>query len=602
MKKKGHQSMRSWGSCLLLGASLLGLSQLAEAMSPADPNKVLRYVFPTAETGFDPAGVDDLYSSAVLNGLFETLYTYDYLASPSKIIPRTATALPDISDGGKTYTIHLQKGIYFIPDPAFGGKPRELTAKDYVYSFERLLDPAIHSQNSWLLDGKIEGMDALVAQAKKTGHFDYDAPLVGLQTPDRYTLVIHLTKPDYNLPLYFAHEQTSAVAREVVEKYRDKAGRVMGHPVGTGPYMLTKWVPGSEIVLTANPDYRGFVWDFKASSPADQPIVDALKGKRMPQIGVIDIKIMEENQSRLLAFQKDEVDMFQLEGELIGKALDNLKLKPELAKKGVQLSTIIDPEISYIYWNMQDPVVGGMSKEKIALRRAIAMAHNIDQEIKVVWNSNAVKLNFPIPVGILGHDPSYVSSIPYSVKAANLLLDRYHYNIGKDGYRTLPNSKPLVITYTSRNDSLGLQQGELWKKTFDALHIHMKANPMLFSDELKAQRQCKTQFGLSAWYADYPDGQDFMQLFYGPNIGQTNYGCSADPTFDRLYEQAVQMPDGAERDVLFHKMARLMEVNTTAQVSYGRYRHILSQPRVIGYKKHPILTSEWMYFDIKPRQ
>lgn len=567
------------------------------AKSPADPNKVLRYVFPTAETGFDPAYVHDLYSAHVLTSIFETLYTYDYLARPAKLIPHVATAMPEVSADGLTYTIHIKKGIYFTPDPAFKGKPRELTAYDYAYSFKRLLDPNLRSPNSWLLEDKIEGMNALVKAANKSGKFNYDQNVSGLQTPDKYTLVIRLVKPDYNFPLLLAHDPTGAVAREVIEKYKDKAGFVMGHPVGTGPYMLSKWIPASRIVLKANPEYRGFTWNFNASSPGDEAIVKRLKGKQMPQIGTIDIQVMEENQSRWLAFQRGEVDIIQLEGQLVSKAIKDGKLRPELAKEGVQLSRIVDPEISYIYWNLKDPVVGGMSKEKIALRRAIAMSRSIDQEIKLVRNSDAERLHFPVPPGVVGYDPQYRSSTPYSVKAANLLLDRYHYKKDASGWRTQPNGKPLVVEYKARNDSIGQQSAELWKKNFDSLHIRMVYKPML-SDLLRSQKQCEGMFGSSAWIADYPDGDNFMQNFYGPNTHMTNWSCGSIPEFDELYRQSQQVKPGPERDALYRKMTRLLEVYMPVQMSYARYRNMLAQPRIIGYKKHPILHAEWMYFDI----
>ncbi len=567
------------------------------AKSPADPNKVLRYVFPTAETGFDPAYVHDLYSAHVLTSIFETLYTYDYLARPAKLIPHVATAMPEVSADGLTYTIHIKKGIYFTADPAFKGKPRELTAYDYAYSFKRLLDPNLRSPNSWLLEDKIEGMNALVKAANKSGKFNYDQNVSGLQTPDKYTLVIRLVKPDYNFPLLLAHDPTGAVAREVIEKYKDKAGFVMGHPVGTGPYMLSKWIPASRIVLKANPEYRGFIWNFNASSPGDEAIVKRLKGKQMPQIGTIDIQVMEENQSRWLAFQRGEVDIIQLEGQLVSKAIKDGKLRPELAKEGVQLSRIVDPEISYIYWNLKDPVVGGMSKEKIALRRAIAMSRSIDQEIKLVRNSDAERLHFPVPPGVVGYDPQYRSSTPYSVKAANLLLDRYHYKKDASGWRTQPNGKPLVVEYKARNDSIGQQSAELWKKNFDSLHIRMVYKPMLFSDLLRSQKQCEGMFGSSAWIADYPDGDNFMQN-YGPNTHMTNWSCGSIPEFDELYRQSQQVKPGPERDALYRKMTRLLEVYMPVQMSYARYRNMLAQPRIIGYKKHPILHAEWMYFDI----
>ena len=594
-----NQKLKRWGLGILAGSILLSSSVSSFAQSPADPKKVLRYVFPVAETGFDPAGVHDLYSAHVNGSIFETLFTYDYLASPAKLVPRTAVALPEVSADGLTYTIRLQKGIYFAADPVFKGKKRELTSADYVYTFKRLMDPSLRSPNSWLLDGRILGMEALLKQAQKTGKFNYDQSVAGLQTPDRYTLVIRLTSPDQNFPMLLAHQPAGAVAREVIEKYRDKAGFVMGHPIGTGPYMLSRWTSGSRIILKANPDFRSFVWNFKASTPEDQKIVKAMQGKKMPQIGEIDIQVMEEGQSRWLSFIKDEVDLFALDGELTVQALQDGKLKPELVKKGVQLSRITDPSIDYHYWNMQNPIVGGLSKDKIALRRAMAMAFSADNYINILQKGDSQKLQAPIPSGVVGYDPNYRSSIPYSVKAANLLLDRYHYKVAADGWRTQPNGKPLVIEMTlSGNNLRSQQQAEFWKKTLDSIKIRMTTKSMPFAEALKLEKQCKTMFKASAWIADYPDADNFMQLFYGKNIKITNNGCVKIPEYDRLYEQAQKMTPSPERDAIYAKMSRLLEVYMPVQVIGARYRNILAQPRVIGFKKHPILPAEWMYIDI----
>ena len=585
--------------CLLFAA----WTGIAGAASSADPDKVLRYVFVTQETGFDPAIASDLYSAHVTQSVFETLFTYDYLARPAKLVPLTAAEMPEVSADGKTWTIHLKKGILFQDDPAFGGKKRELTMADYVYSFKRLMDPRLASPHFWLLENKIVGLDELAAQAKKTGRFDYDAPVSGLELVDKYTLRIHLKQPEMTLGMALAHEPTSAVAREVIEKYKDAQGQVMDHPVGTGPYRLAEWVRGSKMVLLANPEYRGYVWDWQpGSDPEDQDIVRKMKGKHMPQIGRVEIYVMPEDQARWLAFQKDEIDLFQLEGPLAPKAIQDGKLRPELAAKGIQLSRIVDPEITYYYWNMRDPVVGGLSKEKVALRRAISMAHNVDEEIRIIWNGEAVPLQFPIPPGVVGHDPSYKSLIQYDPKAANALLDKAGYKKGADGWRTMPDGQPLAIKFTARADGTGMQQLEMWKKTFDSIGIRMIGDRLPFPELIKAEKQCKIMARTSAWIADYPDGDNFMQLFYGPNIGQNNNGCVAIPEYDKLYAETQKMPPGPERDALYHKMARIMEVYSAQRIGFARYRNMLAQPRVIGFKKHPILHAEWMHIDIEKRK
>src|SRR2546425_11724755 len=480
----------------LLQAGMLSVFACAVVLAlpalAADPGKVIRHVFPAAETGFDPAGAQDLYSGTIEQAIFETLLTYDYLARPAKVVPLVAEALPQITDNGRTYTIKIRKGIHFTPDPAFKGQKRELVAEDFIYSLKRLIDPRLRSPWAWLIEGKIVGLDALAEQAKKTGKFDYDAKIAGLETPDRYTLRVRLNDTDYNLPYVLAHEPTSAVAREVIEKYADESGRAMSNPVGTGPYVLKEWVRSSKIILEANPEFRGFVWDFRPGSDAeDKRIVAEMKGKKMPQVGRIEVSIIEEDQARLLAFEKGQLDIMNMEAPLAPNALDGATLKPSLASRGVKLSRFVDPEITYHYWNMRDPVVGGLGKEKIALRRAMAMAFNIDDEIRIVRNGQAVEAQFPIPPGVVGHDPNYRTSIKFDPVGANALLDRFGYRKTASGFRTLPDGKPLVVVYTSRPETLGRQQDELWAKAFDLIGIRMEVQKVKFPEMLKLEKECK---------------------------------------------------------------------------------------------------------------
>ncbi len=570
----------------------------ATAASPADPDKVIRDVFPVAETGFDPAAVHDLYSGTIVQAIFETLYTYDYLAQPAKVVPLTAEALPQVTDNGRTWTIKLKKGIQFAPDPAFKGKPRELAAEDVIYSLKRLADPRMRSPWAFLVEGKFVGLDEEIAAAKQSGKFDYDRRIAGMEAVDRYTIRFRLKETDYNLPNVLAHEPTSAVAREVIEAYGESDGRALANPVGTGPYKLAKWVRSSKIILEANPVYRGFTWDFRPADAADQKLVAEMKGKKMPRIGRVEISIIEEDQARWLAFQNGELDIMNMEGPLAPNALAGGQLRPELAAKGVRLSRIVDPEISYLYWNFQDPVVGGFGKDKIALRRALAMSYNVDEEIRVIRNGQAIEAKFPIPPGVVGHQPGWQSTIRYDPAGANALLDKFGYKRGADGFRTLPDGKPLLIRYASRPDTLGRQQDEMVKKSFDAIGVRMEVHKDKFPELLKLEKQCKLMSRTASWIADYPDGDNFMQLLYGKNIFQSNNACAKIPEYDALYEKSVQTPPGPERDRLYREMAKIIEAYAPWRLTISRYRNMLVQPRVQGYRKHPILHAQWQYLDV----
>jgi len=577
-------------ACLLLCS--------ASAFAAADPRKVVRDVFPVAETGFDPAAMHDLYSASIIRAIFETLYTYDYLARPSKIVPQTADGMPQITDDGRTYTVKLQRGIYFASDPVFGGRKRELTADDVVYSYKRIADPRLKSPWVFLLEGKFVGLDEEIAAAKKSGRFNYDRTIPGMEAVDRYTVRFRLKETDYNLPYVMAHETTALVAREVVEKYGESDGRTMGNPVGTGPYKLGQWVRSSKIVLEANPGYRGFTWDFKAQQPGDDKLVAQMKGKKMPQVGRVEVYIMEEDQSRWLAFQNGELDIMNMEGPMAPNAIQDGKIKPELAAKGVRLDRIIDPEIRYIYWNMLDPTVGGLAREKIALRRALAMSYDVEAEIRVVRNGQAVEANYPIPPGIVGHVPDWKSTLKYDPAAANALLDKFGYKRGPDGWRTLPDGKPLVVPFASRPDTLDRYQDEMLKRSFDGIGVRLAVQKDKFPELLKLEKRCKLASRAAAWIADYPDGDNFMQLFYGPNSYQSNNGCWTIPEYDALYRKSIKMPAGPERDRLYQEMTRILEGYSTHRLTVSRYRNQLVQPRIEGYRKHPILPSAWQYLDV----
>ena len=586
----------------LAGWILAALAFAAAApATAADPSKVYRIAFPVAETGFDPARVSDLYSNTVNEAIFERLLTYDYLARPAKLVPLVAEAMPQVTDNGRVYTFRLRKGIFYTPDPAFKGKPRELVAGDFAYVIKRHADPKNRSPWAFMVEGKIEGLDALVAQAKKTGKFDYDAKIPGLETPDPHTLVVRLVAPDYLFNYTVAHVPYGAMAREVVEAYGDDIG---AHPVGTGPYVLAEWKRASRIVLEANPAYRGFTWDFAPSADEwDRQLVRDMRGKSMPQIGRVEISIIEEDQSRWLAFGGKELDVLALPGTFRPQAIGaDGNLLPKWAGEGVRLYKAIDPDITYTFFNFRDPIVGGYSPEKLALRRAIIMAYDVREEIEVVRKGQAVRAQMPIPFGVVGHDPSYRTVNQYDPELANRLLDRFGYRKGPDGWRTLPDGKPMVLRQATGTSQIDRTFNEMWKKAADAIHVRMVFDAGKFADNLKQAKACQLMMWGAAWTADYPDGENFMQLLYGPNTGQSNNGCYESKSFDALYEKMRAMPpDAPGRDRLFLEMTRQMDVDGAWAMHVSRERNQLIRPWVLGYKKHPILHGEWLYMDLAPR-
>jgi ABC-type transport system substrate-binding protein len=309
----------------LLLAAVLGVA-LAWPATAAEP-KLLRVAFKTAETGFDPAQINDLYSRTVTPHIFEAPYQYDYLARPVKIKPLTADGMPQIAHNFRTWTVKIRPGIYFADDPAFKGKRRELVAADYVYSLKRFADPAVKSPVwSSVETVKYVGLAALRQRALDSKQpFDYDTPIDGVRALDRYTLQYRIEDPrprfaENNLAI---SDLFGAVAREVIEHYGNDAA---AHPVGTGPFKLVQWRRSSLIVLERNPTFRDMVWDAEpaADDAAGQALLAKFKGRKLPMVDRVEVSIIEEAQPRWLAFLNDQTDLIEVvPAEVIQVAMPN---------------------------------------------------------------------------------------------------------------------------------------------------------------------------------------------------------------------------------------------------------------------------------------
>jgi oligopeptide transport system substrate-binding protein len=590
-------------------AAVLAAVLIAFAATAAySQKKVLRVAFRTAETGFDPQRIDDRYSVGVCENLFEGLLTYDYLARPVKLVPLTAEAIPAPEENGTRYTFRIKPGILFADDPAFKGRKRELVAKDFEYALKRFRDPANRSPYEWLFENKLVGLDELTAQAKKGGKFDYEAKIAGIEVRDKYTISFKLKEPDYNFLYVLAMPNVVPVAREVIEAY---GADTHAHPVGTGPYVLREWVRRSKIVLERNPNHRGYELDTRYADMSDEwdrRAVEALRGKRLPLLDRVEIYPMEDEQPRFLAFLNKEHDILdETPFSFIHQVLPGGKLAPNLAKQGVHVFKEQQPEITYYIFNMSDKAegqpnpVGGYTPERVALRRAMVLAHDRDAEIQIIRKGQAMGAQSPVPPGVVGYDPEFRSlQQEHDVPKAKALLEMFGYvDRDGDGYREQPDGQPLVIRH--KYNAFGQeyrQQAELFVKSMKDIGLRAEATAVQFSDLLKDKKVANYMTAQSAWIADYPDAQNFLQLLYGPNTGQSNEAEFKLPEYDRLYEKSIQLPDGPERNQLYREMNRLLIAYAPWRLGVHRIFNHLQYPWVKAYKKHPILYTNYKYLDI----
>ena len=588
----------------LAGAAALAASPFAAALAaPVGAKKVLRYAFLAAETSFDPSAIDDLYSRTVTAHLFEALYRFDYLArAPSKVVPHTAAAMPEISDDYKTWTIRVKPGIYFVDDPAFKGRPRELTAADYAYSWKRFFDPANKSPSytTFKVEGVL-GVDALREEALKTKRpFDYDRDVEGLRVLDRYTLQFRLANSRPRFIYTIADSSLiGAVAREVVDHYGDRMGE---HPVGTGAFRLVEWRRSSFLAFERHPGYREARYDGEpaAEDAAGQAMLRRFKGRLLPMIDRVEISIIEESQPRWLSFLNGSLDLMSVPLEFANQAVPGGHLAPYLARRGIQVDRFANPDRTLYYFNMDDPVVGGMSPDKVALRRAISLASDVQSEIRGVRRSQAIAAQGTVSPGGYGYDPAYRSeNSVYSVARAKALLDMYGYvDRNGDGWRDLPDGRPLVIEYASTPDALSRQFDELWKKNMDAIGVRLKVKTAQWPEELKAAKAGQLMVWELGYTSSSPDFQDGLVTLYGPAAGGENLSRFKDARFDELYRRLLSMPDGPERLALLREAQNIVTAYAPQKYLVHRIVTYLVQPWLLGYRAPFYGNLFWQYVDI----
>jgi ABC-type transport system substrate-binding protein len=590
-------------------ALLVLLLALAGALHAAEP-KVLKLAFRVAETSLDPAKIQDLYSRTITPHIFEALYTYDHLARPAKIVPQLAAGMPEVSADYKTWTVKVRPGIFFADDPAFKGQKREVVAQDFIYAIQRLADPANKSP-AW---GYFDAQAALaglreVRQAALDARkpFDYDASVEGLRALDRHTVQFTLREPRPRfIEVLATSDLIGAQAREVVEHYGDA---IDAHPVGTGPFRLKQWRRASLIVLEKNPQFRD---EFYSASPAPddaegQALLARFKGRKLPMVDEVRVSIIEEQQPRWLAFLNEEIDFIGGQGndvppEFVNQAAPNGKLAPNLARRGIGMSRKVNSDSAYVYFNMQDPVVGGYTPDKVALRRAIGLAIDVDKLIRIAYRGQAIPAQGPTVPHTSGYDPAFKSAMgDFDPARAKALLDLFGYvDRDGDGWRDQPDGQPLVLDRASQPDQVARELLALWNKDLAAVGIRSITSVGKWPEQLKAARAGKLQVWAVGGSSAQPDGLGALARFDSTQWGGQNFARFKHAGFDAIYQRLTVLPDGPEREAQFHEAKKIAVAYMPYKFNVHRLSTDMWHPWVVGYRRTLFWQDWWHLVDIDP--
>jgi ABC-type transport system substrate-binding protein len=571
--------------------ALAALASLLPGMAgAADPAKTLRIAQFEIDT-LDPHQYTDDPSFQVIQALYESAYEWDYLSKKATLVPLTAAALPDVTDDGRVWTVRLKRGIRFHDDPVFKGAPRELTAEDYVYSYKRWLDPNGRRAGTPVLTDLILGAREVVDAAKKDGRLDFDRPIEGLRAIDRYTFRIRLKEADYpNVRNLLAF--VGAIPREVVV---DAKGDVRARPVGTGPYRLREWKRGSRLVLEAHPSYREAYFP-DSDDPANADLVAVMKGRRVPMAGRIEVNIIDEDITRLLLFEKGDLDFVQLRGEIATRLLADGRLKPQYAARGIGRHAMVEPFLFSLYFNMKNPVVGGMANERVALRRAIAMAWDGETAVKIVLSGQAIPASQMIPPGVTGHDPGLPPRSLYDPGSANALLDRFGYARDRTGFRTAPDGSPLVLSLMLRTGGTSRDVQTLWKRNLEAIGLRTEFKLAPFQEVIKDLENGKYQM-YQGGFGGSPTGYNIFAQLHGIQPQRVNVSQFSNADYDRAAARFLRAPNEGEELAAAQAMNEIARTFMPQLPAYFRLESTYTHPWLLGYRPM-MFSSYWKYLDV----
>jgi oligopeptide transport system substrate-binding protein len=558
-------------------ASCSKFSKTGDSASSATDDTLRIPIVADAKT-FDPIHVEEVYSHYMASLVYEGLYEYHFLKRPHEIIPLIAEGMPQISKDGLTYTIKIKKGIHFADHEVFeGGKGREVKADDFIYSWLRIADPKTANGSYWLFDGHIKGLDEWRDVQKKLEKTNYDSYPDGFVKVDDYTIRIQLAHKYPQLIFILAMPQTAVVAREAVQKL---GVDFVNKPVGTGPYLLSDWQRNSKVSFVKNPTYRGGVYPTEGEAGDKEKGLLEDAGKTIPFVSKVEYLVFVEDSTRWLTFLKGGSDYTDIPKDYFKEAVTSAPEGPgrvlteEFKKKGVTLSFASEPDVTYIAFNMEHPVI---QKGGPHLRKAISHAIDSEKTIDLFYNGRAIKAHSPIPPGIAGYDPDLRN--PYK----EFSLEKAKEELKLAGF---PEGKGFPeIEYEGTTGASSRQMAERVQADLAKIGLKVKVNLNQFSELNEKLNQKRAMMWGIAWLGDYPDVENFLQLLYGKNKAPGPNAANYDnPKYNALYEKIRGMTDSPERRKLISEAIKIYVQDMPWIVETHRIIYRLEQPWVKNSK------------------
>ncbi len=537
----------------------------------------------------DPTNAYDVISLEVVSQVYETPYQYNYYAEKMEPIPNLADGMPSISNGGKTYTLKIKKGVIFQNDPCFkeaAGKGRELKSHDFIYGWKRHANPATESQGFWIWDSKVVGINDFRKKfgKEKPAEEVMKESVEGFTALDDYTIQIKLLKPYPQLVHILTMVFTAPVPKEAIEFYGKD---FVNHPVGTGPFKVHSWEPTSRMVLVKNENYRKEIFPDLSKHPKHAHLA-RFSGKQLPLVDGLEFTVVKEEQPRWLGFLSGKFDQIEIPKDNFKTAIESNKTEvtSDLKKKGIFVSI----ESAFSYWwvsmNMKDKVLGTNKY----LRQAIVSAVDRKGWLELFKNGRG-----SIQTEI---NPPSISDRCGKTNPWTFDLDKAKKLMAKAGH---PDGKGLApLKWDTRGTTQSERQiAEFVAKNLNAIGIKIEVLVNTFPAYLDKQNKGNLQISKGGWVMDYPDAENSMQLLYGPNKAPGPNEANFDhPEYNKLYDQMAVLAPSSTRQGIICKMEKIIQEEVPwAYVMYEtEYR--LVQPWLNSYHAAELVLNKYKYIDL----
>lgn len=541
-------------------------------------------------TTLDPALAADSPTLGVCAAFYDTLIQYQYGANEYKLEPAMLTEMPVLQPDGKSYLCTLREDLFFQEAPCFPDKnARKVTSRDVVFSLLRLADGRLNSPAYWILRDNVVGAEefrAITAKAADDDFTAYDSPHPGLKILNDRQFLITGKMKNPRLCYLLALPNCAIVSRRAVEHYGTR--NFAETPCGSGPYRMEDWKKDHSIILTRYVDFREEYYT-AAEDPADRT-------KRLPLADRIVCYLVRQNVSSWLMFLQGELDFYTLDGDQFQALVrENGELAPALQERGIKLLRAPLQETNYIGFHFSDPKLG----KNVDLRRAISLA--FDKDLRILQSGGRYTAAYaPIPPGTAGHLAGEQGDFGVkNIALAKEYLARAGYPDGIDP----ATGKPLVLTFDQAGTDVAFQQiAELLANDLRAIGIEVRANLNTRPRFQAKLASGDVQLFRYSWCADYPDGQNFLQLFYSGNAGGCNRACFKDEVYDRMYREIEFMEDSPERTAKYEAMARYLQKQVPWIFETHTMAFVVSHSWMTNYRVHDFAYNRWKYFSAPVRQ